>query len=134
MPASRTTATNDSTTNVPNGSSRRTTPQGRFWLLTIPSADFAQPTTLPANVVFIKGQLERGESGYEHWQLVACFGRKVRLAAVKSIFGSTAHAELSRSAAANEYVCKDATAVNPEINRFELGYDENNKLVKLIVL
>lgn len=134
MPNQRESTTSNTASNVSNGASRRSSPQGRFWILTIPHADYQQPNTLPPNVTYIKGQLECGESGYFHWQLVACFGRKVRLGAVKSVFGCTAHAELTRSAAANQYVCKDETAIEPEVNRFELGYDENNQLIKLIRL
>lgn len=134
MPREGEPATGNATTNVTSRSARRAHPQGRFWILTIPYADFTQPSVLPPNVTFIKGQLELAASGFEHWQLVACFGRKVRLAAVKSVFGSTAHAELTRSSAANNYVFKEETSVDPAINRFELGYDENNKLIKLIVL
>lgn len=47
------------------------------------------------------------------------FSRSVRLSAVKLVFGSECHAELSRSAAADEYVWKDSTAIRE--TRFELG-------------
>lgn len=91
--------------------------QGRYWLLTIRESDF-EPH-LPNGVVWIKGQLEEGEGGFVHWQVVCCFGKKVRFGTVKEVFGSTAHIELSRSAAANEYVHKDETAIDD--TRFELG-------------
>lgn len=92
--------------------------QARFWLLTIPHADFLP--FLPDSVVHLAGQLERGDStGYLHWQLIATFGRAVRLAAVKRIFGCSVHAEPSRSDAARAYVWKDDTAVPS--TRFELG-------------
>lgn len=92
--------------------------QARYWLLTIPHADFVP--FLHANVQYIKGQVERGaNTGYLHWQLLVAFKRAVRLAAVKSNFGDSCHAEPSKSSAANEYVWKDDTAVNG--TRFELG-------------
>lgn len=93
------------------------TGQGKYWLLTIPQHQFLP--FKPSCVEWIKGQLERGaETGFIHWQLVVCFTRKRRLAGVRSVFGNV-HAELSRSAAANEYVWKDDTAVDG--TRFELG-------------
>jgi len=95
-----------------------TYPQARYWLLTIPHADFTP--YLPPQCQSLRGQLESGEgTGYLHWQLVASFKTKVRLAGVKRIFGDTCHAEPSRSAAADAYVWKDETAV--EGTRFELG-------------
>jgi len=92
--------------------------QGIFWILTIPHDQYAAPTELPAGLSWIKGQEELGATGYRHWQLVVALSRKSALAGVVSIFPG-AHAELSRSAAANEYVWKDDTAV-PN-SRFEFG-------------
>lgn len=92
--------------------------QARWWLLTIPHADFLP--FLPRDVTHIAGQLERGDNtGYLHWQLVVSFPRKLRLRGVKSIFGDTCHAEPTRSDAARTYVFKDDTAI-PN-TRFELG-------------
>lgn len=92
--------------------------QGKFWLLTIPAHAFVP--YCPPTVQHIKGQLEAGnEGGYLHWQIIVCFVKKVRLQAVKDTFGQGIHAELSRSAAANEYVHKEDTAVAG--TRFELG-------------
>lgn len=107
-----TTSNNTSTTNTTNQ-------QGRWWVLTIPKDSFEAPSTPPTGCCYAKGQLEVGAGGFEHWQVVACFIKKVRLRGVKSVFGSTAHCELSRSAAANEYVWKDETAVIG--TRFEVG-------------
>jgi len=42
---------------------------GRYYLLTIPHEHF--PPFLPNGIVYIKGQLERGDGGFLHWQLVA---------------------------------------------------------------
>lgn len=92
--------------------------QARFWLLTIPHADFLP--YLPPNVDYIRGQLERGnDTGYLHWQILVHFSRKLRLRGVKSIFGNSTHAEPSRSDAARDYVWKDDTAI--ATTRFELG-------------
>lgn len=92
--------------------------QGRYWLLTIPHHCFLP--YLPDACTYIRGQLESGsETGYLHWQVLVAFKRAVRRAAVKSLFGAECHAELSRSAAADEYVWKDDTAVAN--TRFSLG-------------
>lgn len=93
-------------------------PQARYWLLTIPHAEFLP--YLPPTVSYIKGQLEQGnDTGYLHWQILVVFKRKLRLRGVKDIFGNTVHAEPSRSVAANEYVWKDDTRV-PN-TQYELG-------------
>lgn len=91
--------------------------QGRYWLLTVPWENFMP--YLPAGVVYIRGQLESGgTTGFLHWQLLVvtpkCRGPKL-----KSIFGETAHVELTRSSAANEYVWKEDTRVAG--TQFELG-------------
>ncbi|QGH72655.1 MAG: Rep protein [CRESS virus sp. ctczB4] len=91
--------------------------QGIFWLLTIPHYGFTP--YLPPGCSWIKGQLERGEGGFLHWQIIVAFQSRCRLRGVKQIFGSEAHCELSRSAAANEYVWKEQTRV--EGTPFELG-------------
>lgn len=92
--------------------------QARYWLLTIPHNDFLP--YLPPDCNYIKGQLELGNNtAYLHWQLLVAFNTKKTLTYVKWLFGNTAHAEASRSSAANEYVWKDETAVLG--TRFELG-------------
>lgn len=58
-------------------------------------------------------------TGYLHWQLLAAFTKKCRLASVKRIFGSSCHAEPGRSDAAREYVWKEDTRVQG--TQFELG-------------
>jgi len=98
---------------------------GRYWILTIPHHAFVP--FLPAGVAHIKGQLERGDGGFLHWQLIAAWPKNVRLSAVTAVFGPY-HAELTRSAAADTYVWKDDTAVDN--TRFELGeraHRRNNK-------
>lgn len=92
--------------------------QGIYWLLTIPQHEFLP--YLPPGVTYIKGQLEQGNNtGYVHWQLLVVMDKKCRISAIKSIFGRTVHAELSRSSAADDYVWKEDTAVQG--TRFELG-------------
>jgi len=91
---------------------------GRYWMVRI-NRDKWEPT-LPDNCAYIRGQAEIGhETGYEHWQLLVVFRASTRLRMCKSTFCPQAHCELSRSAAADEYVWKDDTAV--EGTRFELG-------------
>lgn len=93
-------------------------PQARYYLLTIPHADFTP--WLPPGVAYIRGQLESGnEGGYLHWQLLAVFKRKITLTGAKDVFGNRAHIEPSRSAAADEYVWKEETRIAG--TQFELG-------------
>lgn len=95
-----------------------TYPQARYWLLTIPHAHYLP--YLPTGLSYIKGQLERGnDTDYLHWQILAICKKKLRLRALKEIFGPECHAEPSRSDAANEYVWKEDTRV-PN-TQFELG-------------
>lgn len=83
--------------------------QGCWWLLTIPVASFMP--YLPPGATYIKGQMEEGEeNAYRHWQVVVHFGKKASLATVLSTFGHV-HAELSRSAAALDYVWKQQTRI-----------------------
>lgn len=93
--------------------------QGKYWLLTIKYEDWNAPTELPSTIAYLKGQEEIGEGGYHHWQLLACFARKTRLAGVKAAFCQSAHCELAKSRAASDYVWKEDTAVAG--TRFELG-------------
>lgn len=91
-----------------------------YWLLTIPEQDFIHPSPLPECLAFVKGQLEVGaDTGYRHYQVLACYSRQVRLAFVKRTFGQSCHAEPSKSKAADDYVWKDDTAVSD--TRFAFG-------------
>lgn len=103
-----------------NSGSRR---QGIFWILTVPYPNDVcgelRSGRLPALVRWAKGQLERGEStGYEHYQMVVGFSKKMSLSGVVGVFGRGTHAELSRSEAADAYVVKEATRVGES---FEFG-------------
>lgn len=90
--------------------------QGLYWLLTIPEGDF-EPR-LQDGCRYIKGQLEQGEGGYRHYQVLCVLSKKASAVRVRDMFGGRAHCELSRSAAANEYVWKDETRIG---ERFEFG-------------
>lgn len=92
------------------------TSQARYWILTIPHQSFLP--YLPPSVNFIKGQLELGAAGFLHWQVIAGFKAKVRLRAVRTIFGDS-HAEPTKSEAAEDYVWKEDTRV--EGTQFLLG-------------
>lgn len=104
---------------APCGAGRR---QGIYWMLTVPHADYVP--YLPPGCAWIRGQLELGASGFLHWQILVSFAKKVSLVAVRSVFGN-AHAELSRSAAAADYVWKEETRVAG--TQFELGEQAFNR-------
>jgi len=92
--------------------------QGIFWILTVPipndTCESLENGRLPSDVVWTKGQREKGENGgYEHYQFVVAFKAKKSLRGVKSVFGGTAHAELTRSQSAEEYCCKESTRLFP---------------------
>jgi len=70
-------------------------------------------------VAYIRGQGELAASGYRHWQIMAAYKSKVRLARVKQLFGTTCHAEPTRSDAAREYVWKEETRIAG--TQFEFG-------------
>jgi len=95
------------------------TPQGRYWRLTIPFDAMPQMVALKDPLCYIKGQQEIGAEGYHHWQLVAVSNRKITRAQLKACFVPQANVDLTKSAAYNEYVWKDDTAVPG--TRFELG-------------
>jgi hypothetical protein len=92
--------------------------QGIFWIATIPENSF-EPK-LHDSLQWIRGQLEcGGDTGYKHWQLVFAFKRKGSLRTCQSVLGKSGHYELTKSAAANEYVFKESTRVSG--TQFELG-------------
>lgn len=83
--------------------------QGIFWILTIPQHHFT-PYPVPGSSWFI-GQLEHADSGFVHWQCVISFSTKKSRGAVRELFGRECHCELTRSAAADDYVSKFRTAI-----------------------
>jgi len=97
--------------------------QGLYWILTIPH-HFFTPYPIP-DAVWSRGQLEIGEGGFCHWQLVVGFAKKKSLASLRSLFGQECHAELTRSAAADEYVWKEETRVQG--TQFEFGSKPLNR-------
>lgn len=101
--------------NVPMPRNSLSSLQGRYWMLTVPWAEFTP--YLPPSVLYLRGQLESGEGGFLHWQLLAITG-KCRGSKLRELFGPV-HIELSRSDAADAYVWKDDTAIIG--TRFELG-------------
>ena len=98
--------------------------QAVAWIGTIPMADWDKYRDEYARcrppLCYCRGQNEIGESGYSHAQVVAHFANKISLVACKKYFNGTGHWEPTRSAAADEYVWKDQTAV--EGTRFEWGH------------
>lgn len=94
--------------------------QGIFWLLTISDASgYSAPDALPDGLSWIRGQQERGQSdGFIHWQVIIAMATKASLAVVGRLFPG-AHAELSKSAAANDYVWKEDTRIAG--TQFEFG-------------
>ncbi|AMB42966.1 hypothetical protein [Circovirus-like genome DCCV-6] len=92
--------------------------QGLIWIGTIP-VDLWRPTLHP-EVAYVKGQKESGsDAGYMHWQIIFYLKKKGSLTAVKACFPAAGHYELTRSAAAEEYVFKEDTRVAD--SQFELG-------------
>jgi len=89
--------------------------QYRWWIATLKRDE--GPPELSELVDYIKGQLECGASGFEHYQFVFHTRRKSRMATLKSLWPN-AHLEPTRSAAALEYVWKDDTRIGEP---FELG-------------
>lgn len=89
--------------------------QARFWIVTVPENDFNPH--LPTGVAYLRGQLEQGQSGYRHWQLLVTFTQKKTLAQAKSTLG-VGHWEPTRSVAAEQYVWKIDTRIGEP---FEFG-------------
>lgn len=86
-------------------------------MLTIPQHQFTP--FLPSDCEYIIGQMERGnETGYLHWQIMVSFKKKVTRRVVLKVFGNC-HADLTKSAAADEYCFKEDTRV-PN-TQFQLG-------------
>lgn len=99
--------------------SRSMPSQGKHWILTIPREKWDDPGELPTGCVYIRGQAELGDSGYQHWQVYVVLERKGRLGAIKRIFPPETHAELTRSDAARDYCWKEDTRI--PCTQFEYG-------------
>lgn len=94
-------------------------PQGRYWLATISCAHLPEAPVLSSPICYLKGQKEQGEGGFLHWQVLAITNKRSTLRQVKLALHQSAHVELSRSEAAEEYVWKEDTRVAG--TQFELG-------------
>lgn len=92
--------------------------QGRYWILTISCRSNDWTPALPPGLSYVRGQREVGEGGFEHYQLMAAYPKKVGLPRLRSDFGEC-HAELSRSDASRSYVWKEDTRVPG--TQFEFG-------------
>lgn len=92
-------------------------PQYRYWILTIPVDKWSAPEALPEGLSYIKGQLELGEGGFEHWQLIA-YLPKCTYTKMMSLWPTEAHIEHTRSDGAEAYVWKDESSQG---SRFEFG-------------
>jgi len=93
-------------------------PQYKYWILTIPQDKWADPGRCPDGITYCKGQLEIGEQGFEHWQLVAYVLKKCTYTRMISLWPTEAHIEHTRSEAAEDYVWKDESSLG---SRFEYG-------------
>lgn len=91
--------------------------QGRYWIGTIPRANWVP--CLPEGLAYVRGQLEQGETGYEHWQVLFIAKKKISRRSLLA-FGlpSQGHYELTRSSAAEDYVWKEDTRIGEP---FEFG-------------
>jgi len=86
--------------------------QGRYWMGTIPASSGWEPT-LPLGIRYLMGQRESGgENGYDHYQIFFITTKKESLRSVRTIFAPViGHWELTRSAAAEQYVWKELTRI-----------------------
>lgn len=107
--ASHTSATGaDPSENLRSHQRPSNSAKGVYWILTVAHHEFTP--YLPPECTWISGQLERGESGFLHWQFVVAFKRQVRLSAVRKVFGAH-HAEPTKSSAAEDYCHKEETSI-----------------------
>lgn len=59
----------------------------------------------------MKGQKEQGAGGFQHWQAIAYFNKKVTATKAKTFFPAGVHIEATRSSAASDYVWKEDTRI-----------------------
>jgi len=92
--------------------------QGTQWMGTVGTATGWQPC-LQHGCVYLKGQKELGEGGFEHFQIFFITSSKESVRSVASKWHPVVgHWELTRSAAAESYVWKEATRIGEQ---FEFG-------------
>lgn len=100
--------------------------QARYFMATIRESDW-EPK-LEHGVKFIKGQLECGDGGFRHYQLLVTFAQKKTIRQAKSTFGvASAHFEPTRSAAANDYVWKEDTRIGEPFQFGSESFQRNSK-------
>lgn len=115
----------------PSGSGRGEVPGGRkvvqgkqgvFWILTVPESNQSAVRIIRSweddgcrarnGVRWAKGQHEMGgATGYRHIQLCVAWESKQSLRQVQKVLGRGIHAEVTRSAAAEEYCWKEETRI-----------------------
>lgn len=93
--------------------------KARYWIATLSSQYHPSQPTLSKDCIYLKGQKEIGNGGFEHWQFLAVFSKQVTINQAKGHFHNSIHLEPSRSDAANQYVWKEDTRVAG--TQFELG-------------
>lgn len=100
--------------------------QGVYWIGTI-SKDQNWIPTLPPNVLFLKGQLEEGEGGFQHYQIFFIAKGKKSINQINAIFEPTiGHWELTRSSAAEEYVWKEESRIGEQFEFGKKPFKRNN--------
>ena len=84
----------------------------QLWVATSPVAAgyLFSSGPYPSIIAGVRGQLEKGEGGLVHYQVLIRASKPVRRTQLSAIFPRT-HLEPSRSAAAREYVWKDETRI-----------------------
>jgi len=92
--------------------------QGIFWILTISCAEYPLQPELKDELCWIRGQQEIGAGGFLHWQVIVAFHQKASSRTLRRLYPGV-NAELTRSAAAAEYVWKEDSRV--ENTQFEFG-------------
>lgn len=102
---------------------------GVYFILTTSAINnvFTPTDALLSNlIIYAKGQLELPsedtdieEQRYLHWQWIINLSRQARITQLKKILPAGTHIELTRSAAAEEYVWKEETRVDG--TQFEFG-------------
>jgi len=99
---------------MPSDSSRSRPSRPSQWFIGTIAVEHWSPPYWPPGIDYLVGQLECGESGYVHWQLVAHTSSKQRVSWFASHFGcgGRSHWEPTRSAAALDYVAKTHTSVS----------------------
>ena len=99
--------------------------QGTYWLGTLPDATWVP--ALIEGVCYVRGQLEQGEGGLEHYQVFFITHRKVSLAQVRGMWTPfIGHWELTRSKAAEDYVWKDLSRIGEPFEFGERPFKRNS--------